>query len=170
MEEEDFQYKELALQVQEYLLETSSYQMIKETTRVETTAGGGISATCIDHCYTNVPEKMKNVLVMSASNSDHLGILIKKFTEFPVSKPESVKKQNYKEFNIEKFLMDIYKSEINTIVTGGRTTDAAAEALPTPPVTSARDRPGCSPPRMATRTTSPAIAESLHVKISSSLY
>ena len=86
-EEEDVQYKELALQVQEYLLEPSSYQMIKEPTRVEATAGEGISATCIDHCYTNVPEKIKGVQVMSAGNSDHLGIIIKKFTKFPVSNP-----------------------------------------------------------------------------------
>ena len=82
-EEEDFQYKELALQVNEYLLETSSYQMIKEPTRVETTAGGGISATCIDHCNTNVPEKIK-----SAGNSDHIGRVIKKFAKFPVSKKQ----------------------------------------------------------------------------------
>ena len=33
--------------------------------------------------------------------SDHLVIVIKKFTKFPVSKPQSVKKRNYKEFNVE---------------------------------------------------------------------
>ena len=103
--------------------------MIKELTRMETTAGGGISATCIDHCYTNVPGKIKSVQVMSAGNSDHLGIVIKKFTKFPVSKPQSVKKRNYKEFNVESFLTEIYKSEINTIVTGARTIYAAAEAF-----------------------------------------
>ena len=60
-EEESFQYKDLAFQVQEYLLETSSYQIVKEPTRLGTTAGDGMSATCIDHCYTNVPEKIKSV-------------------------------------------------------------------------------------------------------------
>ena len=35
-EEESFQYKDLALQVQEYLLETSSYQIVKEPTRLGT--------------------------------------------------------------------------------------------------------------------------------------
>ena len=128
-EEEDYNNKELALQVQEYLLETSSYQMIKEPTRVETVAGGGISATCIDHCYTNVPEKIKSVQVMSTGNSDHLGIVVKKFTKFPVSKPQSVKKRNYKEFNVERFLTEIHNSGINTIVTGAKTIDAAAEAF-----------------------------------------
>ena len=42
---------------------------------------------------------------------------------------QPVKKRNDKEFNIEKFLMDIEKSEINTIFAGARTTDAAAEAF-----------------------------------------
>ena len=66
---------------------------------------------------------------MSAGNSDHLGIVIKKFTKFPVSKPQSVKKLNYEEFNVESFLTEIYKSEINTIVTRTRTIDAATEVF-----------------------------------------
>ena len=81
--------------------------MIKEPTRVSRSAGGGISATCIDHCYTNVPEKIKSFQVIRTGNSDHLGIVIKNLTKFPVSKPQSVKKRNYKEFNIEYFLLDI---------------------------------------------------------------
>ena len=57
-EEETFQNKDLALPIQEYMLETSSYQMVKEPTWLGTTAGG-TSISCIDHCYTNVPEKNK---------------------------------------------------------------------------------------------------------------
>ena len=128
-EEENFQYKELALQIQEYLLETSSYQLVKEPTRLGNTTGEGVSATCIDHCYTNVPEKIKSIQVVGAGNSDHLGVVIKKFTKFPVSKPQSVKKRNYKEFDIGNFLTDIYNSDINTIVTGASTIDTAAEAF-----------------------------------------
>ena len=103
--------------------------MIEEPTRVETVAGGGISAPCIDHCYTNIPDKIKSVQVKSTGNSDHLGIVIKKFTKLPVSKPQSVKKRNYKELNLESFLTEIYNSGINTIVTGAKTIDAAAEAF-----------------------------------------
>ena len=128
-EDENFQHKDLALQVQEYLLETSSYQMVKEPTRVGTIAGDGISSSCIDHCYTNVPEKIKRVQVVGVGNSDHLGVIIQKFTKFPVSKPQTVKKRNYKEFDVESFLTDIYNSDINTIVTGAKTIDTAAEAF-----------------------------------------
>ena len=103
--------------------------MVKEPTRVGTIAGDGISSSCIDHCYTNVPEKIKRVQVVGAGNSDHLGVIIQKFTKFPVSKPQTVRKRNYKEFNVESFLTDIYNSDINTIVTGAKTIDTAAEAF-----------------------------------------
>ena len=102
---------------------------MKEPTRLGNTTGEGVSATCIDHCYTNVPEKIKSIQVVGAGNSDHLGVVIKKFTKFPVSKPQSVKKRNYKEFDIGNFLTDIYNSDINTIVTGASTIDTAAEAF-----------------------------------------
>ena len=38
-EDETFQNKELALQIQEYMIETSSYQMVKEPTWLGNTAG-----------------------------------------------------------------------------------------------------------------------------------
>jgi hypothetical protein len=65
---------------------------VKEPTRIGNTTGEGVSATCIDHCYTNVPEKIKSTQVVGAGNSDHLGVVIKKLTKFPVSRPQSVKK------------------------------------------------------------------------------
>ena len=58
-----------------------------------------------------------------------MGVVIKKFTKFPISKPQSVKKPNYKEFNIGNFLRDIHNSDINPIVTRVRTIDTAAEAF-----------------------------------------
>jgi hypothetical protein len=103
--------------------------MVKETTRLGNTAGDGMSATCIDYCYTNVPEKIKSVQVVGAGNSDHHGVIIKKFNKFPVSKPQTVRKRNYKEFDIGFFLTDIYNSDINTIVTGPKTIFTAAEAF-----------------------------------------
>ena len=74
-------------------------------------------------------KKIKSVQVQGVGNSDHLGIVIKKFSKFPVSKPQSVRKRNYKNFNLESFLMDINQSELNTIVTGAETIDSAANAF-----------------------------------------
>jgi len=67
--------------------------------------------------------------VQGVGNSDHLVIVIKKFSKFPVSKPQSVRKRNYKNFNLESFLTDINQSELNTIVTGAETIDSAANAF-----------------------------------------
>ena len=84
--------------------------MVKEPTWLGNTAEG-TSTSCIDHCYTNVPEKIKSVQVQGAGNSDHRGMVINKFTKFPVSKPQSVNNKNYKDFDVEKFLTDIKKSK-----------------------------------------------------------
>ena len=46
-----------------------------------------------------------------------------------MSKPQTVRKRNYKEFDVENFLTDIYNSDINSIVTGAKTIDTAAEAF-----------------------------------------
>ena len=46
-----------------------------------------------------------------------------------MSKPQTVRKRNYKEFDVESFLTDIYNSDINSIVTGAKTIDTAAEAF-----------------------------------------
>ena len=89
----------------------------------------GTSTSCIDHCYTNAPEKIKSVHVQAVGNSDHLGIVFKKFSKFPVSKPQSVRKRNYKNFDIGSFLTDINQSDLNTIVTGAERIESASNAF-----------------------------------------
>ena len=59
------------------MLETSSYQILKEPTWLGTT-DKGTSTSCIDHCYTNVPENIKSDQVIGVGNSDHLGIVVRK--------------------------------------------------------------------------------------------
>ena len=74
-------------------------------------------------------KKIKSVQLQGGGKSDQVGIVIKKFSKFPVSKPQSVKKRNYKDFDVGKFLTDINNSDINGIVTGAGTIDTAAEAF-----------------------------------------
>ena len=42
----------------------------------------------------------KSVQVIGVGNSGHLGIVVRKFFKFPVSKPQSVRKRNYKDLNV----------------------------------------------------------------------
>jgi len=45
----------MANQVREYLAETLSFQIIKEETRM---GNNKDASSCLDHCYTDVPEKI----------------------------------------------------------------------------------------------------------------
>ena len=73
-QDENFQDKDLAEMTQNFLLETSSTQLVKEYTRSEIGPGGMVSRSCIDHCYTKVPEKVSTPEVISVGTSDHLGL------------------------------------------------------------------------------------------------
>ena len=59
--EENFKDKELAEITHNFLVETSSSQIVKGFTRSEVGAGGELVRSCIDHCYTNTPEKVTRV-------------------------------------------------------------------------------------------------------------
>ena len=83
--------------------------------------------SCIDHCYTDVPEKLSEPIVESAGESDHLAIVVTKYTKAPVSKPQTVRKRHYKNFCIESFLTDINNSDINKSVTSKDNIEDAAQ-------------------------------------------
>ena len=83
--EDTYQHKDLADLVQDYLLETSSFQLVTETTRSGAVAGGEVSMACLDHCYSDDPEKISEVKVVAAGNSDHLAVIIKELARYPVA-------------------------------------------------------------------------------------
>ena len=114
--DDNYNEKTLAELVQSSLLETSSSQLIKEYTRSEIGPGGVLTRSCIDHCYTNVPEKVSKPEVIAVGESDHLGIVVTKYTRAPALKPKTVTKRSYKYFSIEHFLTDILNSNLNEAV------------------------------------------------------
>ena len=109
-EEEGYQYSELADIILEFLGEINGSQTVTEKTHMS--SGGRVedSSSCIDHCYTNVPEKILSTKVMPVGNSDHMGIVVKKLTKFQASRPQVIKKRSYKYFNPQAFLIDILAS------------------------------------------------------------
>ena len=58
--DEDYQFSDLGNMVQEFLLETACSQLVKQYTRSEVVRGGRVAKSCIDHCYTNVPDKVSD--------------------------------------------------------------------------------------------------------------
>ena len=51
--------------------------------------------------------------VECAGDSDYLVVLVTKYTKELISKPNTVRKRNYRNFDIERFLTEIFESNIN---------------------------------------------------------
>ena len=98
-------------------------------TRSEVIRGNVVSKSCIDHCYTNVPEKVSKPEVVSVGTSDHLGVVITKYAKVEKSKPQTVKKRSYKCFKVEEFLTEVFESKINEAVKACDDIDSAAEVF-----------------------------------------
>ena len=118
--------KILANMVQEQLLEESSYQLVEGFTRSELT-NGIVNQSSIDHVYTNAPMKCTKPLIEAAGDSDHLAIILTKFSKELRNKPQTVMKRSYKNFNAGMFLQDIQNSDINKKVTEANNVEDAAK-------------------------------------------
>ena len=112
--------------VQEQLLEESSYQLVEGFTRSELT-NGIVNQSSIDHVYTNAPMKCTKPLIEAAGDSDHLAIILTKFSKELRNKPQTVMKRSYKNFNAGMFLQDIQNSDINKKVTEANNVEDAAK-------------------------------------------
>ena len=108
--------------VQEQLLEESSYQLVEGFTRSKL-ANDIVRQSSIDH--TNAPMKCTKPLIEAAGDSDHLAIILTKFSKELRNKPQTVMKRSYKNFNAGMFLQDIQNSDINKKVTEATVEDAA---------------------------------------------
>ena len=125
---ESYFNKELATMVQDFLLQQASQQIVKEPTRLELVRGN-LLKSCIDHCYTDVREKINGPFVDAVGDSDHLSVRILKYCRTPVIRPQAIKIRVYKNFSVGGFLTDIYNSNINAKVCSHLEIDKAAETF-----------------------------------------
>ena len=124
--EPDYDKRNLSSIIQDFLLEESFFQLVKQHTRSETARGGGVSSSCLDHMYTNAPNKCDTPKVVSAGDSDHLAVLFTKFSKEVKIKPQTIKKRSYKNFDVENFLTEVNNSGINETITALDDLDEAA--------------------------------------------
>ena len=110
--DQNFRYKELADEVQNFLLEESCFQLVNKATRIQT-VGGRIQKSCLDHITTNIPEKCSDPEVFNEGSSDHLPIMVTKFSREVRTQPKTIKKRNYKNFVIGSFLLDVQEHVTN---------------------------------------------------------
>ena len=123
-----YNHKELSNMVQDFLLIEASQQLVKEMTRSELVAGV-VQSSSIDHCYSNVSEKISGPFIEAVGESDHLGVRILKYSKNPVSKPQVVRRRVYKNFSVENFLTDIFNSNINNSVLTHSNIESASESF-----------------------------------------
>ena len=64
--------------------------------------------SCLDHVTTNVPEKCSIPEVLLTQSSDHMPILVTKYSREPRIQPQTIKKRLYKNFSPADFLIDVY--------------------------------------------------------------
>ena len=124
--EEDYHGKDLADKVRKFLLENDCNQMVTDYTRTEVGRGGVLLNSCIDHVYSNCPEKIQTS-VCHVGDSDHAGFVVEKTIRLKRCKPNVVKKRSYKSFNVQSFLTDINTSDINRVVVEEKDVNKAAE-------------------------------------------
>ena len=102
----DFKHKDLAHEVQQFLLDESCYQITNKYTRIQ---GNNfeLQQSCLDHVTTNVPEKCNIPEVFPVGSSDHLPIMVTKFSREVKNQPKTIRKRNYRHFDPTEFLKDI---------------------------------------------------------------
>ena len=122
----DYDKKNLSEIIQDFLLEESFFQLVKGYTRSEVVRGGNVSTSCLDHVYSNTPHKCDTPVPMAAGDSDHLAIIFTKYSKDLKTKPQTIKKRNYKNFMIGNFLTDVYNSGINEEIRSLDNLDEAA--------------------------------------------
>ena len=102
----NYKHKDLANVVHSFLLRESCVQLVKKYTRVQSVAGV-MQRSCIDHVTTNIPEKCNIPEVYPSGSSDHMPVMVTKYSRELRSQPKTIKKRNYKHFSATEFLKDI---------------------------------------------------------------
>ena len=101
--EQHFRYKELSEEVLNFLLEESCFQLVNKPTRVQSVAGN-IQKSCLDHVTTNIPEKCSIPEVFNEGSSDHLPVMVTKFSREPRTQPKKDKKEKLQKLFNREFL------------------------------------------------------------------
>ena len=110
--EPDCNHKDLVEDIQTFLLNESCSQLVHKNTRVQK-VGNQLQMSCLDHVTTNVPEKCSVPEIFTSGSSDHLPVMVTKFSREVKSQPKTIKKRNYKNFNAGNFLNDISEHVAN---------------------------------------------------------
>ena len=126
---QNYKDKELAQQLHNFLHSESCHQLIHSYTRIQK-YGNQIQKSSLDHIITNVPEKCSVPEISAGGDSDHMAVMVTKFSREVKTSPKTIKKRNYKNFNDVLFLNDVNHSlqsgEFNKVLNSSSPDEAAA--------------------------------------------
>ena len=69
-----------------------------------------LQQSCIDHITTNVPDKCSTPEITAGGSSDHMAVMITKYSRDISNHPKTIKKRIYKHFDIQAFLLDVQEN------------------------------------------------------------
>ena len=126
---QDYREKELATQLHDFLHTESCTQLVHSYTRIQK-YGNNLQKSSLDHVITNVPDKCSPPEIIAGGDSDHMAVIVTKFSREVKCMPKTIKKRNYKTFEANAFLNEIktlhQSGGFNRVLTSNCPNQAAA--------------------------------------------
>ena len=110
MKKPGYIHSDLGNILKDFLAEESCYQLVNSFTRIRNVAGE-LQRSCLDHIIVNCINKVSNVEILGVGDSDHMGTLVTKVSHEVRSRPRTIMKRIYKNFDKKSFLDDIAAAE-----------------------------------------------------------
>ena len=82
---------------------------VQQSVQVPTRSWPGQQDSCLDHIYTNTPDKLSKAEIKTRGSSDHKLILATRFSKSMKENIRYCKKRSYKNFDEEAFLKEVGK-------------------------------------------------------------
>ena len=122
-----FPYPAMGNAVKDFLIAEDCSTLVEDYTRIRQ-VNGSMQRSSLDQIITNCSSKVTQPEILAVGKSDHLGIILTKFSKEVRTGPRTIKKRIYKNFNRERFREDVLKAinngAFNTVLETGNLDEA----------------------------------------------
>ena len=109
-DEPGYVHAQLAEIVKDFMMEENCCQVVDGYTRMRM-VDGNIQRSCLDHIIVNCVDKISNLEIHGVGKSDHMGLIINKFSREVRTCTKTTRKRVYKNFDCERFVEDIREAK-----------------------------------------------------------
>ena len=110
-DEPGYPHTQLADLVKDFMMEENCCQVIDGYTRLRLVSGV-IQRSCLDHVTVNCVDKISNIEILGVGKSDHMGILLNKYSREVRTCTKTTRKRIYKNFDSKLFVEDIKSAKM----------------------------------------------------------